>query len=244
MDSAQVYLKNVIELMEQTSAEQADNIEKAAELCYNAIRNNSFIYTFGTGHSHMLAEEIFYRAGGLVRVYPILDTALMLHEGAAKSTSVERLEGYAAVLAQHYEFVPGSTVFIFSNSGRNAVTVEMALEAQKRGLSVIAVTNLKHSKSVSSRHASGKKLYEIADVVIDNGGSIGDASVTIGESQVGPTSTVVGAAVMQAIVCRVVELCRENGVEAEVFSSSNVDHGDAVNQKFIEAYRDRIRPLW
>lgn len=244
MNAANKYLDNTIHILKKISEEQMSTIEQAAQLCYNAIKNKRMIYTFGTGHSHMLAEEIFYRAGGLVRVYPILDTALMLHEGAAKSTAIERLEGYAAILAEHYAISEGSVMFIFSNSGRNSVTVDMALEAKKRGLSVVAVTNKKHSDSVTSRHSSGKKLADVADVVLDNGGCIGDASVAIGTNVVGPTSTAVGAAIMQSIVCRTVELCVENQVDVEVFSSSNVDRGDFINNQFIAEYRDQIRPLW
>ena len=244
MNAADAYFKNVIQIMEKISEEQMPNIEQASQLCYNAIKNKRMLYTFGTGHSHMLAEEIFYRAGGLVRVYPILDTALMLHEGAAKSTAMERLDGYAAVLAEHYAITSGSVMFIFSNSGRNTVSVDMALEAKKRGLSVVAVTNKTHSDAVTSRHSSGQKLADVADIVIDNGGCIGDAAIAVGGNMVGPTSTAVGAAIMQAIVCRTVELCVENQVEVEVFSSSNVDKGDLINNKFIAEYRDQIRPLW
>lgn len=167
----------------------------------------------------MLAEEIFYRAGGLVRVNPILDEGLMLHAGAAKSTSLERLDHYSEVLADHYGLEGGSVMLIFSNSGRNAATIEMAHAAHERGLSVIAITNLMHSRSVESRHSSGKKLYEVANVVLDNYGCVGDAAIDVGTYRVGPTSTVVGAALLQALVCRIVELSLEDDRPIEVFAA-------------------------
>ena len=113
----------------------------------------------------MMAEELFYRAGGLARVYPILEDALMLHNGAVKSTGMERLEGYAELILNRYPCQAGDCLIIASNSGRNAVIVEMAAAARERGLKVIALTNLTHSRAQESRHTSGKKLYQIADVV-------------------------------------------------------------------------------
>lgn len=244
MNSANTYLEQLMDLLHEVLDEEMEAMERVARRCCQAIQEEGMLYAFGTGHSHMLAEEIFYRAGGLVRVCPILDSALMLHEGAAKSTSLERLEGYAELLLRHYDVQPKDVMFIFSNAGRNAATVEMALEARKRGIPVVAITNKKHSDSAASRHSSGKKLCDVADIVIDNHGCIGDASVEIGGERVGPTSTAVGAAILQAIVCRIVELCHENHMEVEVFASSNVDYGDEINQQHIQKYRNQIKPLW
>lgn len=244
MSFADTYLNHVMDLLARVKETQMQAVEHAAQVCSRKLKAGGILYTFGTGHSHLLAEEIFYRAGGLVRVYPILDQALMLHDGAAKSTDMERVEGYAAVLAAHHNLQRDDVIFIFSNSGRNAVTVEMALEAKKRGLFVISVTNLAHSTSVSSRHSSGKKLMEVSDLVIDNGGCVGDASMEIGGDRVGPTSTVIGAALMQSIICRIVEICMEEKTPVEVFSSSNVDQGDEINSAYIKKYKNQIQPLW
>lgn len=244
MKTVNDYFVKVASLISEVAEKEADKIDAAIRCCYNSLKNGKMLYTFGTGHSHLLAEEIFYRAGGLVCVDPILDEGLMLHAGAAKSTTLERLEGYAAVLAEHYALKEGSTLLIFSNSGRNAVTVEMVLEAKKRGLSVIAITNMTHTSAVSSRHKSGKKLCDVADIVIDNHGCHGDAAMEIGDHKVGPTSTAVGAAILQAIVCGVVELAEEEGTDIEVFSSSNVDGGDKINEAHIKKFTGEIRPLW
>jgi len=238
------YFKKLSALIDEVAEAEENNIDAAIKACYTSLKNGKMIYTFGTGHSHLLAEEIFYRAGGLVRVYPMLDEGLMLHAGAAKSTTLERLEGYAAVLAEHYALDEGSTLIIFSNSGRNAVTVEMVLEAKKRGLTVVAITNMTHTSAVASRHSSGKKLCDVADIVIDNHGCYGDASIEIGKRRVSPTSTSVGAAILQAIVCGIVDTAEKEGEEIEVFSSSNVDGGDEINEAYIKKFTGDIRPLW
>lgn len=238
------YFEKLGALLSEVADKEADKIDAAVRSCYESLKAGKMIYTFGTGHSHLLAEEIFYRAGGLVRVYPILDEGLMLHAGAAKSTTLERLEGYAAVLAEHYALSAGSTIFIFSNSGRNAVTVEMALEAKSRGLTVIAITNMTHTSMATSRHSSGKKLCDVADIVIDNHGCYGDAAMEIGKYKVGPTSTAIGAAILQAVVCGVVALSEEEGTDIEVFSSSNIDGGDKINEVHVRNYTGDIRPLW
>ena len=137
----------------------------------------------------------------------------------------------------------GGVLFLFSNSGRNTVPVDMAVEAKKRGVTVICITNLNHSRSVASRHPSGKKLYEVCDIVIDNCGAIGDAAIDVGGLVCGPTSTVVGAAILQSIVCGAVLRIQSAGLKPEVFSSSNVDGGDAINEAYIQKYRSRIRML-
>lgn len=243
MSAAIDYLNHTASLVANVAISQSCAVEDAAQKCYQTIAKDRMIYSFGTGHSHILAEEIFYRAGGLVRVYPILDEPLMLHNGAVKSSMMERLEGYATVLAGQLPFQSGDVIFIFSNSGRNTVSVEMAQECKSKGMTVIAIVSKLHSAAVTSRHPSGKKLCDVADIVLDNGGCLGDAAMKIGKLSVGPTSTVVGAALMQAIVCRIVELCTESGTPVEVFSSSNVDNGDAINQKFIQKYSGIVRPL-
>jgi len=134
---------------------QKSKIQTASNWIANSLEAEGWIYTTGTGHSHLLAEEIFYRAGGFARVIPILDPALMLHENASKSTDIERLEGYAANLLSPYNITESDVFIIYSNSGRNSVAIEMAQIAKSAGAKVIAITNLSHTSSVDSRHSSG-----------------------------------------------------------------------------------------
>lgn len=244
MTKTMEYFQEVSRLLEKVMNTQSQPIEAAAQAVADTLLREGMIYTFGTGHSHMLAEELFYRAGGLVRVYPILDDPLMLHINASRSSHMERLSGYAQTLLEDGPAPQtGDVLLLFSNSGRNAVPLEMAIEAKKKGMTTICITNLTHSSGATSRHASGKKLYQLCDIVIDNCGCVGDAAIHVGDQVCGPTSTAIGAAILQAIVCGAVEKVQQAGGRAEVFCSSNVDGGDAVNEGYIEKYRSRIRML-
>ena len=239
------YLKNMQQILADITEKQLDAIDATARAFATALENDRSIFLFGTGHSHMLAEEIFYRAGGLVKIQPVFETPLMLHESASKSTEMERIEGYADKIFADYKMKKDDVIVIISNSGRNGVCVDMAQLAKDEGLVVIALTNLNHSKSMSSRHPSGKKLYEFADIVLDNKGCVGDASVYFDEinRSVAPTSTSAGAAILNAAVTGTVEIMLADGVTPEVFSSSNVDGGDEINNAFIEKYKNIIRSL-
>ncbi len=245
MDKPLRYLDYMISILEDIRSQQLSAIEKSAEAFAEALENGNNIFLFGTGHSHMLAEELFYRAGGLVKIQPVLETALMLHESASKSTEIERLEGYAEILFNSYSMKKDDVIVIISNSGRNGVCVDMALLAKERGLKVIALTNLRHSASGASRHKSGKKLYELADIVLDNMGCIGDAGIYFEElkRKASPTSTSAGAAILNAVAAGCIEKMLADGYMPEVFSSSNIDGGDEINNAFIEKYKNSIRSL-
>ncbi len=243
MSKSGEYFEKVISLLNEVSS--APEITKCAELFADTLKNGKNIYLFGTGHSHMLAEEMFYRAGGLVNIRPILETSLMLHESASKSTEIERLPGYAEIIADHYGISQGDTIVIISNSGRNSVCVDMALLCRRMGVNVIALTSVTHSMAGESRHSSGKRLCEVADIVIDNHGCYGDACISIEEigKTVSPTSTVVGAAILNAIEAECVDILVKQGIIPEVFSSSNVDGGDEINTRYIKKYIGEIKHL-
>lgn len=239
------YINNVQTLIYRVLETQMDKIDEAGTIVANTIMNNGYVYTFGTGHSHMMAEELFYRAGGLARIYPILEDALMLHNGAIKSTEMERLVGYAELILERYECTEKDCLIIASNSGRNPVNIEMVKAAHKRGMKVIGLTNLIHSKAQKSRHISGLKLYQIGDVVLDNQGCLGDASIYIPEidRNIAATSTSLGAMLLHAVVISAVEQMIEKGHVPEVFSSSNLDEGDEINNKILAKYRAFVKPL-
>lgn len=245
MSKSVEYFENLQKILARIATEQLDNIEKAARAVADTLENGGRVHAFGTGHSHMLAEEIFYRAGGLVNVNPILETSLMLHESAAKSTELERLEGYGEILFDHHSINQKDILFLFSNSGRNGVAIDLALIAGDRGVKTVVITNMEHTMQGASRHSSGKKLFEAADIVIDNCGCHGDASMRIDEinRSVAPTSTAAGAAILNAIEARAVEIMVSEGFTPEVFSSSNVDGGDEINNAYIAKYKKEIKSL-
>lgn len=240
---ASEYFDNLIKILNNVS--EMNQIDDCAAVFAETIKSGNNIFLFGTGHSHMLAEEMFYRAGGIVNIHPILETSLMLHESASKSTEIERLEGYSEIIAKHYGIKSGDTIVIISNSGRNGVCVDMALLCKSKGVNVIALTSVKHSMSGLSRHKSGKRLCEIADIILDNGGCYGDACVKIDELDtfVSPTSTAVGAAILNAVEAATVDILVKQGIKPEIFSSSNVDGGDEINNKLIKKYLGEIKHL-
>lgn len=238
------YLDAVTRQIEDAVTTQADALERAAHLVSQALAVDRFLFAFGTGHSHMLAEEIFYRAGGLARAAAILDPPLMLHQGAAASSRQEQQTGYAATLLDRYPVTAGDVLVIASNSGRNAVPVEMALIARERGLRTIAITSLQHSRAFPSRHPSGQRLFEIADVVLDNQALPGDAAVDLPglPRRIGPTSSVAGILLLNFTVIRAVELLLAQGIVPDVYASSNADV-PGWNEQLIARYQSRIRHL-
>ena len=244
MKASEAYIREIMRLTEEVAAAQAEPIEQAAELAAQALCSDGYIFTFGTGHSHLLAEEIFYRAGGLARVCPILEDSLMLHRAAARSSQIERASGLAKPLLDDVDAVRfGGVMFLFSNSGCNTVAVDMALEAKARGLSTVCITNLKHAARSVSRHPEGKKLCEVCDVVIDNMGCYGDAAISVGDCVTGATSTAIGAMILQAVVCRAIELSQARGGEPEVFHSANTVGGDDANEAYIQKYKPYVKAL-
>ena len=239
------YIKNIKNIIEQIEEKCSESIEAAAQLFAQSLTENRKILMFGTGHSHMLSEELFYRAGGLLNIQPILIDELMLHISASESTEKEREEGLADKIFQDYGITSDDVLVIISNSGRNGVIVDMALLCKEHGTKTIALTSLTHSLAGASRHKSGKRLCEIADVVLDNCGCLGDACVEIDgiEGKICATSTVSGALILNAVVARAVEICAQNGFCPEHFLSANVDGGDEVNSKLIEKYKKEIMHL-
>jgi len=226
---------SVLEKLQKT---QTESLYQASVLIADAIYGGHKFFVTGSGHSHTVAEEFYARAGGMACMVPILTSELTLVDHPTKSTYLERLVGYANILADLYHISEGDVVLIASNSGRNAYPVDMALEARKRGAKVIAITNMQHTLSTTSRHPSNKLLYELADVVIDNCGDIGDASMVV-EGVVAPlcpTSSMANAFIAQAIVVQVVCLLRDRGMEVPVFMSANAQNQVNRNDEYFEKY--------
>lgn len=239
------YIDIVRGLIDTVEREEAGNMERCVELLAECVRGKRSIYTFGASHAGILSEELYYRAGGLMLMNPIFGREIMLDTAPITHTShMERLVGYGTQLARDQaDFRPGDVLIAHSVSGRNPVTVEVAMAARDAGASVIALTNLAYSRSVTSRHPSGLRLFELADVVLDNHGEVGDAAVAIDglDQRVSPTSTVVGAVMLNSIVAALVQRLVDEGMERPpVFYSANLDGGDELNQRLVDEYRDCI----
>lgn len=237
---ASAYFDAVTRTLRQVIESQAEAIACAAEVVFSSLKNGGVIFLFGTGHSHLLAEEGHYRAGGLAAVVPILDEALMLHKGAINSTQLERERGRAAALLARYHPEARDTLFVFSNSGVNAVPVEMALAGKAVGMQVIAVVARQY-ESAAPLGSVGKKLSDVADIVIDNGGVRGDAVVPLGETgiQVGPTSTITGAFILNAVLVEAAARLAEQGLPVPAYISANVPGSSEHNQQLLAQYRTR-----
>jgi uncharacterized phosphosugar-binding protein len=241
------YFEKIKQLLEQVETKNAEMIQVCADHLASSIAQGGVLHAFGTGHSHLLAEELFHRAGGLVPVNALLDARLMLHEGTMAATLTERLPGYAEAILSRYSLLAGEMIIVASNSGRNAVPIDVALGAKARGLTVIALTSVAHSSSQNSRHTSGKRLFEVADYVLDNGGEVGDACLSLVgmDGKLCATSTVTGVALLQSLVYAAAERLVALGVEPPILRSSNVGQSEADdhNQRHIDRYLSRITHL-
>lgn len=234
------YMQRVQELLNMVAGAQMEAITAAAAAITASLRQDGRLYLFGTGHSHMLAEEGHYRAGGLAAVVPVLATSLMLHEGAVVSTSFERIEGLGPLVLSRYGLGERDVLMIFSNSGVNAVPVEIALAAKACRATVIAVVALAYAAKAPAG-PGGRKLAEIADIVIDNHGVPGDALVEIGETglRTGPASTITGAFLLNAILTEVAWRLAEEGNTPPIYISANMPGAAEHNRELVNRYRLR-----
>jgi len=240
-------LARAIELLRRVGESQAEAIEQAAQRIAEVVRRRRLIHTFGCGHSGLLAQEIFYRSGGLMLVNYIHAPGQTLDVRPVRITShFERLSGYASILLSGQDIQPDDVLIVISSSGRNAVPIEVAVEARKRGAFVIALTSMAIARSgVESRHSSGTLLHEQADLVLDNGLDPGDAMVDLPNfpQRVGPLSTVVGAALLQAVVARAIEILAEETTDLPVYINANVDGGTEHNERWARRLADEVKHL-
>ena len=237
------YFEEVIKLLQDIRETQSEVMEQAAQAIAAAIEANHLIYVFGATHAGILAQELFYRAGGLVPVNPILPPGLVTNIRPSTLTSrLERLPGFGAEIVAELPLEAGDVLIVHSVSGRNAAAVEVAQGAKERGVFVIALTSLEYSSSVKARKPGMPKLYEVGDLVLDNHAPIGDALIKIpGMAQkVGPSSTVTGAAILNSIIVRATALLMERTGDPPVFMSANLDGGDEFNKRWLEYYKGRL----
>jgi uncharacterized phosphosugar-binding protein len=239
------YRDEVVDILDRTVASQTAAFDAARDAVATALAADRLVYVAGSGHSHLIAEEAFYRAGGIAAAQAILDPDLMLHVSASRSTQFERETGRAEELLADYGVMRGDVVFVASNSGRNAYPIEMALAAKARGAITIALTSLQHTRSVSSRHPSGKRLFEVSDIVLDNGAKYGDASLPVGRHGLcmGPTSTIIGVFIINAVLAEAVDCLAEHGVLVDVYQSANVQGAEAAADDLIRRWKPRIKGL-
>ena len=237
------YLNHISEILKKVQDTQWESIDKLAKLMAENIRDKKNIFIFGASHASILAQEMFYRTGGLSVINPILPKELMLDIRPVTETSkMERVEGYATVILDGIRIKEGDLLILHSVSGRNNSAVEMARVAKDRNIKTACITNLNYSKQVKSRDKSGKKLFEVCDIVIDNCGDFEDSSMLLPNmtQKIAPTSSVIGCAIVNMLEIRCVEHLLTMGVTPPVFHSANVDGGDEFNKTLLEKYKDQI----
>ena len=237
------YINIVTDTVDRAFNEQTETLHAVSAALADTVKRKNNVFVFGCSHAGILAEEVFYRTGGLAVMNPVFFPALMLNTRPVTLTSdIERTPGVGKAIVESNRIGSGDLLFLHSVSGRNAVPVEMAMAARERGARTVCITSLAYSRSVTSRHPSGKRLFEVCDIVIDNMGVPGDAAVVIDglPEKIGPTSTAVGAALINAIVVDAVNLLIGDGVVPPVFMSANLDGGDAHNARIFEEYKDNI----
>lgn len=235
------YLNETIGILNKIKETQAEKIDTAAKEVARVIENNGLVYIFGCGHSHLIALDCFYRAGGLANVSAMLDTDLMLHNGAAKSSKMEKMSGIAESVLERYCLTENDLLIIVSTSGKNAVPVEMAKAASKKGIKNISV--------VSSAYFGDKEkeemLYSCSDMYIDNCVPHGDAVIDIDgcETKMGSLSTAASSFILQSVLMEGAEIAAKNGAKVPVYMSGNIDGGAEFNKKLINDYLPRIKHL-
>ena len=234
----EVFGAHIHEVLNRFQETQGDTLEKVASAVVDRMENGGLLYVVGSGHSHMVGEEFYARAGGLACIRLIAPRELTLGEHPMKSTVVERSADYAYVILTQYKITDKDIVMIVSNSGRNAMSVELALELKRRGIPTIAFTSLSHSRTSTSRHSCGKRLFEVCDYVIDNCGCPGDAAMELPgvPGKMGSTSSIVGMFMAQSLNLLLAQELERRKMEVPVFLSSNLDAGDAWNKHIMETY--------
>jgi uncharacterized phosphosugar-binding protein len=234
------YFSAMQSLQNKVIAPQRETLLAIAARMADCVERDDRLLLFGTGHSHMLAEEGHYRAGGLANVVPMLESSLMLHESSIVSGKLERTSGVARPIFERYQPQAGEMLFVFSNSGVNAVPIEMALLAQEHGLISVAVCSLAYAR-VAPLSSAGWRLFEVTDYVIDNGGEQGDSLIALEGSpwRVGPSSTVINALIWNALITEVAFILQARGAEIPVFGSSNLRGASEHNAALLEKWRGR-----
>lgn len=246
MSYTEKFYDTVMSQLTRVRDEQGENIRRASQKIFDTVTGGGKVYVFGCTHAGILAQEAFYRTGGLVIINPILSPGLTCDVVPITATSaLERVDGYAKIIANSVSLKEGDMIFIHSVSGRNNVTVELAQIARERGAYTVAITNIEYSEKSSSRHSSGKRLFEMCDMVIDDCGIFGDAALDVDgfAGKVAPTSTITGAFIVNAIVAETCDIFVKAGIEPPVFMSANIDGGDEYNARVMNRYKDKINYL-
>ena len=230
------YLLKITEALQRIETEEAEKLQKAARLVANTIKAGGLIFTFGCGHSHLPGLDAFYRAGGLANVSPMLDTDLMLHNGAAKASRMEKMSGIAHEIFRRYAPTGKDLLFLFSASGKNLVPVEMAQEAKAAGVPTVGISS-------GAYYDRGGKLHLEVELPIDCKVPYGDACIAVGEAAMGGLSTATNCFILNTCLIEGAKLAQAEGVRPPVYLSGNIEGGREHNIVLENAYLPRVKHL-
>lgn len=244
------YYDAIIANLGQVREKQSDNIEAAAQLMADAIQNDSLISVYGGGgHTTLCVGEMFFRAGGLCNINPIMETALSVFNQSLKYLELERTVNFGSSIVRYYDLQKEDLLIIFHNIGINAATIDAAMEAKKNGVKIIAVSSSYWQNEMPKdhfiRHPSGKNLFDFADICIDDYNPVGDALVSVEgcDTPVAPISNIVDFYILHALEIATIRECIARGITPPVWKSANEPGGDEYNKAFIEKYKPRIKML-
>ncbi len=248
---AKQWLNNVRNIMDKIEESQLENIQKAAEVMANSIEAGRWVHTFGCGHATLPIEEMYPRIGGFVGFHPMIELPLSFFTritgemGVHQFVFLERVEGYGVEIMKGYNFDKRDTMWLFSHSGINNVNIDIAIEAKKKGMTVIAYGSAAAAKGKQTRHSSGKTIFDVADIVADTCAPVEDASVVLKNHQdkIAPVSTMAFVTTVWMTITTVAEILADRGVKLYIHPSHNVPGDSTARERLEEAlaeYKKRI----
>ena len=236
------YFTAIDTLMQEVFHKEEQSIEKIAEEILNGLSRGGIIQLFGCGHSHLISEESFYRAGGLVPVQPIFVEPLMLHKGALQSSENEKDPEFIHTFENQLDIRPEDTVIVISTSGRNPVPIDVALRAKESGAYTVSIQSLYYNgEEHSSKHESGSRLEDVVDAILNTRVPVGDGLLTMEGMRYAPASSVIGNTLLHATFSRVIEMMVERDIEPPIFKSGNLNGSTEHNEQMISKYKNRIK---
>lgn len=244
------YVENAIKNIREVAEKQADNIHAAAELMADAIANDRLISVYGGGgHTTLCMGEMFFRAGGLCNINPIMETGLSVFNQALKYLELERTVNYGSAIMKYYDLQKDDVLIIFHNIGINPATIDAAMEAKKAGAKIIAVSSSAWQEGMPKdhfiRHPNKMNLFDFADVCIDDYNPVGDCIVNIPGmgTPIAPVSNVVDFTIAHLLEVETCHICMERGIQPPVWMSANTPEGDAYNAENLKKYKNRIKMM-
>ena len=244
------YRAAIGDILAAIEMEEAAALDRVAEKIADHVALDRILHVYGPGgHSNLAAQEIFFRAGGLMHVSAILDEGTLLSNGALRSMAIERTPGYGRIVIADRRLGPENLLLLVNAYGINAALIDAALEAKRRGCFTIGVSSRRHAAGTSpdhpARHPTKQNLHDVVDLAIDTKVPIGDAVARVPGFDMGiaSISTYANAFALNCLVIRVVARLVDRGIEPPVWTSGNAPGGDAANARFLERFQGRIRGL-